>query len=149
MENPESIRLRIEETYTDPARYALIDGQLMWHRSFGRPRNDIVLPAGWRVTTNSIPATVSLTDDGRITQGITVGGDDSVLRLRTPRYAPGFGSGSESYRTLRYLVSRLPVIAAWSTVCPPISWPAVASSRTHSHDIVPAPPRVSSAPLLR
>jgi hypothetical protein len=62
----ESIRLRIEETYTDPARYALIDGQLMWHRSFGRPRNDIVLPAGWRVTTNSIPATVSLTDDGRI-----------------------------------------------------------------------------------
>ena len=62
----ESIRLRIEETYTDPARYALIDGQLMWHRSFGRPRNDLVLPAGWRVTTNSIPATVSLTDDGRI-----------------------------------------------------------------------------------
>jgi hypothetical protein len=61
-----SVRLRIEETYTDPARYALIDGELMWHRSFGRPRNDIVLPAGWRVTTNSIPATVSLTDDGRI-----------------------------------------------------------------------------------
>jgi hypothetical protein len=62
----ESVRLRIVETYTDPARYALIDGELLWHRSFGRPRNDIVLPAGWRVTTNSIPATVSLTDDGRI-----------------------------------------------------------------------------------
>ena len=61
-----STRLRIEETYTDPARYALIDGQLMWHRSFGRPRNDIVLPAGWRVTTSSIPATVSLTKDGRV-----------------------------------------------------------------------------------
>jgi hypothetical protein len=62
----ESIRLRIEETYTDPARYALVDGQLMWHRSFGRPYNDIVLPAGWRVTTNSIPATVSLTAEGLI-----------------------------------------------------------------------------------
>lgn len=62
----QSIRLRIEETYTDPARYAVIDGQLMWNRSFGRPRNDIVLPAGWRVTTSSIPATVSLTSDGRI-----------------------------------------------------------------------------------
>lgn len=61
-----SIRLRIEETYTDPARYGLVDGQLMWHRSFGRPRNDIVLPAGWRVTTSSIPATVSLTSDGRV-----------------------------------------------------------------------------------
>lgn len=62
----QSIRLRIEETYTDPARYTLIDGQLMWLRSFGRPRNDIVLPAGWRVTTSSIPATVRLADDGRV-----------------------------------------------------------------------------------
>lgn len=61
-----SIRLRIEETYTDPARYGIVDGQLMWNRSFGRPRNDIVLPAGWRVTASSIPATVSLTDDGRV-----------------------------------------------------------------------------------
>ena len=61
-----SIRLRIEETYTDAARYALVDGQLMWNRSFGRPRNDIVLPAGWRVTTSSIPTTVALTDDGRV-----------------------------------------------------------------------------------
>ena len=61
-----STRLRIEETYTDPARYALVDGQLMWNRSFGRPRNDIVLPPGWRVTTSSIPATVTLTEDGRI-----------------------------------------------------------------------------------
>jgi hypothetical protein len=62
----QSTRLRIEETYTDPARYAVMDGQLMWHRSFGRPRNDIVLPAGWRVTTSSIPTTVSLTADGRV-----------------------------------------------------------------------------------
>ena len=61
-----SIRLRIEETYTDPARYGIVDGQLMWHRSFGRPYNDIILPAGWRVTTSSIPATVSMTSDGRV-----------------------------------------------------------------------------------
>ena len=60
-----SLRLRISETYTDPARYALIDGQLIWHRSFGRPRNDIVLPAGWYLTTTSIPAAVSRDDDGR------------------------------------------------------------------------------------
>ncbi len=62
----QSIRLRIEETYTDPARYAIVDGQLMWNRSFGRPRNDIVLPAGWRVTTSSIPVTVTVTSDGRV-----------------------------------------------------------------------------------
>jgi hypothetical protein len=62
----QSVRLRIEETYTDPARYALIDGQLIWNRSFGRPRNDIVLPEGWYLTTSSIPATVSQMEDGRI-----------------------------------------------------------------------------------
>ena len=61
-----SLRLRISETYTDPARYALVDGQLMWHRSFGRPRNDMVLPAGWYLTTSSIPAVISEERDGRI-----------------------------------------------------------------------------------
>ena len=62
----QSLRLRIEETYTDPARYDLRDRQLLWRRSFGRPRNDIVLPAGWYVTTSSIPAVVSQMPDGRI-----------------------------------------------------------------------------------
>jgi hypothetical protein len=62
----QSVRLRISETYTDPARYALVDGQLMWHRSFGRPRNDMVLPTGWYLTTTSIPAVVTQEPDGRI-----------------------------------------------------------------------------------
>jgi len=61
-----SLRLRISETYTDPARYALVDGQLMWHRSFGRPRNDMVLPAGWYLTTSSMPAVITEDADGRI-----------------------------------------------------------------------------------
>ena len=60
----QSLRLRISETYTDSARYGLIDGQLMWHRSFGRPRNDMVLPAGWYLTTSSIPAVISQEPDG-------------------------------------------------------------------------------------
>jgi hypothetical protein len=60
-----SLRLRISETYTDAARYALIDGQLMWHRSFGRPRNDMVLPGGWYLTASSMPAVISLEPDGR------------------------------------------------------------------------------------
>jgi hypothetical protein len=61
-----STRLRISETYTDPARYALIDGQLMWHRSFGRPRNDMVLPSNWYLTTSSAPATITQDRDGRL-----------------------------------------------------------------------------------
>jgi hypothetical protein len=62
----QSFRLRISETYTDAARYALVDGQLIWHRSFGRPRNDMVLPAGWSLTTSSIPAVITQEPDGRI-----------------------------------------------------------------------------------
>lgn len=62
----QSIRLRIEETYTDPARYALENGELIWNRSFGRPRNAMVLPAGWYLTESAIPAVVSETGDGRI-----------------------------------------------------------------------------------
>jgi hypothetical protein len=62
----QSLRLRIAETYTDAARYALVDGQLMWHRSFGRPRNDMVLPEGWYLTTSSIPAVITREPDGRI-----------------------------------------------------------------------------------
>jgi hypothetical protein len=61
-----SVRLRISETYTDPARYRLVGDELIWDRAFGRARNAVVLPAGWRLTHSSIPAVVSLTEDGRI-----------------------------------------------------------------------------------
>jgi hypothetical protein len=62
----ESVRLRISETYTDSARYRVEKDELVWDRSFGRPRNAVVLPAGWYLTNSSIPATVSETADGRI-----------------------------------------------------------------------------------
>jgi hypothetical protein len=61
-----SVRLRIEETYTDANRYVLAGDELVWDRSFGRPRNAVVLPAGWMVTANSIPAVVTQLSDGRI-----------------------------------------------------------------------------------
>ena len=62
----ESRRLRITETYTDPARYALKGDTLVWDRAFGRPANAMVLPAGWALANCSVPATVSRTDDGRV-----------------------------------------------------------------------------------
>jgi hypothetical protein len=61
-----SVRLRIEETYTDPARYLVRNGELVWNRTLGRPRNAMVLPAEWYLTTSSIPAMVTETQDGRI-----------------------------------------------------------------------------------
>lgn len=59
-------RLRIEETYTDPNRYLLYNNELVWDRSFGRNRNRVILPDGWYLTVNSIPAKISLTDDGKV-----------------------------------------------------------------------------------
>ena len=62
----ESVRLRIEETYTDPNRYLLYGDELVWDRSFGRPSNTVILPDGWYLTTNSIPAVIDMTEDGRV-----------------------------------------------------------------------------------
>ncbi|HWX23665.1 MAG TPA: hypothetical protein VN083_01425 [Vicinamibacteria bacterium] len=61
-----SIRLRISETYTDPARYRLDGEELVWDRSLGRSQNAVVLPAGYFLTACSIPAVVSETEDGHI-----------------------------------------------------------------------------------
>jgi hypothetical protein len=60
-----SRRIRIAETYTDPDRYRVVDGELVWHRAFGRPANAVVLPAGWVLTNSTIPAAISTTADGR------------------------------------------------------------------------------------
>ena len=60
-----SMRLRIAETYTDPNSYGLEGSELVWHRTVGRPANAVVLPAGWSLTSSSIPAIVTETADGR------------------------------------------------------------------------------------
>ena len=60
-----SSRIRISETYTDPKSYRLEGEELVFDRTFGRPRNAVVLPSGWFVSACSIPATVSETPEGR------------------------------------------------------------------------------------
>ncbi|MBA3269308.1 MAG: hypothetical protein H0T71_02275 [Acidobacteria bacterium] len=60
-----STRLRISETYTDAGRYLLDGEELVWDRAFGRPRNTIVLPAGWTVVASAIPGQIFEDADGR------------------------------------------------------------------------------------
>jgi hypothetical protein len=74
----ESVRLRIEETYTDPNRYGIVGDELVWNRSFGRPRNDVVLPEGWFVTASAIPAVVTQETDGRIRLAFVNARPDSI-----------------------------------------------------------------------
>jgi hypothetical protein len=66
VEKGHSLRLRISETYTDEKSYRLEADELVFDRSLGRPRNAVVLPAGWYLTASAIPATISQTPDGRI-----------------------------------------------------------------------------------
>jgi len=61
-----STLLRITETYTDPQRFFPCGDEFVWDRSFGRSRNTVVLPAGWYLSANAVPATVRTRDDGRI-----------------------------------------------------------------------------------
>lgn len=58
--------LRITETYTDPNRFILHGDEFIWDRSFGRSRNTVVLPHGWYLTANAVPATVATRNDGRV-----------------------------------------------------------------------------------
>jgi len=74
----ETRRLRISETYTDPSRYLLHEGQLIWDRSFGRNRNTIVLPKGWMVTSSSIPGRIDMTENGEVRISFVNGRPDNI-----------------------------------------------------------------------
>ena len=74
----QSIRLRISETYTAPVSYRLDGDELVFDRSLGRPRNAVVLPAGWYLTASAVPATVTQLADGRIRLDFWNGRPDAV-----------------------------------------------------------------------
>jgi hypothetical protein len=83
-----SVRLRMFETYTDTARYKLVGDELVWDRSFGRPANAVVLPAGWMLTNSSIPAAVSTQPDGRVRLDFINPRLDEIATLITARRRP-------------------------------------------------------------
>jgi hypothetical protein len=83
-----SARLRFSETYTDSARYRLVNDELVWDRSFGRPANAIILPAGWLLTNSAIPATVTEQPDGRIRLDFINPRTDEIGVLVTARRRP-------------------------------------------------------------
>ncbi|MCX6545605.1 MAG: hemophore-related protein [Acidobacteria bacterium] len=77
----QSVRLRISETYADQSRYYMEGDQFVWDRSLGRPRNAVVLPAGWYLTASSIPAVVTMTPDGRVRMDYNNARPDEVAVL--------------------------------------------------------------------
>lgn len=70
----QSVRIRVEETYTDPVGYAMDKDELVWHRTLGRPLNLVTLPPGWMLTSLDTPGIISLDSEGRV-----------LLRFTNPR----------------------------------------------------------------
>lgn len=67
----QSVRVRVEETYTDPAGYKMVGNELVWTRTVGRPLNFVTLPEGWMLTAVNTPAVISLDPQGRLTLRFT------------------------------------------------------------------------------
>ncbi len=82
-----STRIRMYETYTDSVRYTVVGDELVWDRSFGRPANAVVLPAGWILTNSSVPATVRKLPDGRVRLDFINPRPDEIAVLITARRA--------------------------------------------------------------
>jgi len=74
----QSVRLRISETYAAPESYRVDGDELVFDRSFGRPRNSVVLPRGWYLTALSIPGVVRQTADGLTRIDFVNGRSDSI-----------------------------------------------------------------------
>ncbi len=87
IEAGESVRVRVIETYTDPT-YAAKNGELVWDRTLGRPRNEVTLPDGWMLTQVTVPAIITLDSQGRVTCRFTNPRNDEIHVVLKARRRP-------------------------------------------------------------
>lgn len=81
----ESVRIRVEESYTDPVGYKINGDELVWTRTLGRPVNWVTLPDGWLLSSVNTPAVITLDSQNRITlrfTNIRNGDLDVTIRAR-------------------------------------------------------------------
>ena len=83
----ESVRVRVVETYEDP-NYMGKNGELIWDRTLGRPRNEVALPEAWMLTSVSVPAIISLDSEGRIACRFTNPRNDEIHVVLKARRRP-------------------------------------------------------------
>lgn len=82
----QSVRIRVEETYTDPVGYTMDKDELVWKRTLGRPLNLVTLPAGWMLTSLNVPAIISLDSEGRVLMRFTNPRNDELnITIRAKR----------------------------------------------------------------
>ena len=79
----ETVRIRVEETYTDPAGYTMEYAGLVWTRTLGRPLNFVTLPEGWMLASVNTPAVITLDSQGRVTLRFTnIRNDELSVTIR-------------------------------------------------------------------
>jgi hypothetical protein len=84
----QSVRVRVQETYTDPVGYGLENAELLWKRTLGRPFNDVILPAGWMLVSVNTPALISLDAEGPVKLRFTnVRNDELSVVIRAKKKA--------------------------------------------------------------
>jgi hypothetical protein len=82
----ESARVRVQESYTDPVGYTVMNGELVWTRTLGRPVNRVTLPAGWMLTSVNTPAIISLDEEGRVMMRFTnIRNDELSVTIKARR----------------------------------------------------------------
>ncbi len=81
-----SVRVRVEETYTDPVGYLMKGAELEWTRTLGRPLNFVTLPAGWMLVSVNTPAVITLDSQSRVTMRFTnIRNGDLAVTIRARR----------------------------------------------------------------
>ncbi len=89
----QSVRIRVQETYTDPVGYTVANGELVWtgpelvwKRTLGRPVNRVTLPAGWMLTSCNTPAVITLDAEGRVALRFTnIRNDELSVEIKARR----------------------------------------------------------------
>jgi hypothetical protein len=84
-----SVRIRVVETYRDPARYYMDGDELVWDRSLGRARNVVKLPPGWMLTSLSVPAVITEDDEGLVSLRFINPRNDGINVVIRARKRPG------------------------------------------------------------
>ena len=93
----QSVRIRVEETYTDPVGYTTEKDELVWKRTLGRPLNLVTLPAGWMLTSLDTPAVISLDSENRVLMRFTNPRNDelNITARRRPVASKPTGSSEK------------------------------------------------------